>query len=229
MAVAVGQIIVYQDLVNLVINTILSQCQNIDSWKSSVPAQLRGTYSRTITGTTTTQVSWDGKGAQTQPQTVTTRATIRTSDSALQLVSSNTVRSQFNSFMSSRGIASKAGTIMTLRGILNFIVNAAAFIKCKVITVGSSDTTTVCVFYNQNDNSYGSVTAESSGVDNDTWYRNTVSDMLNSLNNTSRFHAAQYSIAVSCCSSSSSSCSSSCSSSSSSSSSSSVFIAYMKI
>ena len=135
MAVAVGQIIVYQDLVDLVINTILSVCQNVDSWDSSVPSQLRGNYSRTITGTVYTDVSWDGSGSQPQSQAVTTRATITTSDSALQLVSSNTIRSQFNSFMASRGISSKAGTIMTLRGILNFIVNAAAFIKCKVITV----------------------------------------------------------------------------------------------
>ena len=48
MPVNTGDTIVYQDLVNMVLNTVYSKCQNIDSIDASVPNELRNGYSRRI-------------------------------------------------------------------------------------------------------------------------------------------------------------------------------------
>lgn len=229
MAIAVGNIIVYDDLVNVVIETILASAQNIDTWKN-VPAQFKAGYSRSITKTITVYPYNDNRhGTYHPPVNYTGRTTLTMNDGYCQLVSQSVVREQFEQFLAERGLTFKKGTIMTLRGILNFIVNAAAFIRGRLMLVGMSDTSTVCVMYDRNGMGYPSVTDEYVNVSEDTYYSTEMQDFLTALNNTARLRILKYNIAVSCCSSSSSSSSSSCSSSSSSSSSSSVFIAYMKI
>lgn len=229
MAIEVGQVIVYDDLVDVVIETILSSAQNVDSWKN-VPDQMKAGYSRTVTGTMTVTPYNDHRhGSYHAPKDYPTSATLTMNDNYCQLVNQATVRQQFDEFLAERGLTWKKGTIMTLRGILNFIVNAAAFIRTRLILVGMSDTDTVCVIYDQNASNYPSVTDEHVELAEDAYYLQEMQDFLTALNSTSRLRVLKYNIAVSCCSSSSSSSSSSCSSSSSSSSSSSVFIAYMKI
>lgn len=229
MAIEVGQIIVYDDLVKVVIETILSSAQNIDYWKN-VPSQFRSGYSRTVKGTVTVTPYNDNRhGSYHPPVTYNTSAVLKMNDNYCQLVSQAQVRQQFEEFLAERGLTFKKGTIMTLRGILNFIVNAAAFIKGRLVLVGMSDTSTVCVMYDVNGTGYPTVTAEHTDMTEDAYYSTEMQDFLNALNNISRLRLLKYNIAVNCCSSSSSSSSSSCSSSSSSSSSSSVFIAYMKI
>lgn len=229
MAIAVGQVIVYDDLVDVVIETIISSAQNIDSWKN-VPAQFKAGYSRTITKTITVTPYNDHRhGSYHPPVNYTGRTTLTMNDNYCQLVTQAIVREQFAQFLAERGLTWKKGTIMTLRGILNFIVNAASFIRSRLILVGMSDTSTVCVMYNSGSVSYSAVTDEYESMTEDAYYSQEMQDFLTALNNTSRLRVLKYNVAVSCCSSSSSSSSSSCSSSSSSSSSSSVFIAYMKI
>ena len=229
MAIAVGQIIVYDDLVDVVIETILSSAQNVDYWKN-VPAQFRAGYSRSISKTITVYPYNDNRhGSYHPPVNYTGRTTLTMNDNYCQLVPQSIVREQFEQFLAERGLTFKKGTIMTLRGILNFIVNAASFIRSRLILVGMSDTSAVCVMYSSASTSYSSVTSEYAEMSEDTYYSQEMQDFLTALNNTSRLRILKYNIAVSCCSSSSSSSSSSCSSSSSSSSSSSVFIAYMKI
>lgn len=229
MAIEVGQIIVYDDLVDVVIETILSSAQNIDSWKN-VPDQFKAGYKRSVNSTLTVTPYNDHRhGSYHAPVDYPISATLTMNDNYCQLVSQAKVRSDFDAFLAERGLTFKKGTIMTLRGILNFIVNAAAFIRTRLILVGMSDTDTVCVIYDQNASNYPSVTDEHVELAEDAYYLQEMQDFLTALNSTSRLRVLKYNIAVSCCSSSSSSSSSSCSSSSSSSSSSSVFIAYMKI
>ena len=131
-----GSIITYGDLVSNVLNAIYSKCQNIDSFASSVPDYLKNGYSKTVTGPTVA-------GA-------VTNATMTVNDSVLSVVSRATVQSDFNSFLASRGISNKSETVMSLRGILNFMANAAAFIKARVVNVAVSDeaNSAVCVFRN---------------------------------------------------------------------------------
>lgn len=229
MAIEVGQIIVYDDLVDVVIETILSSAQNIDSWKN-VPAQFKAGYKRSVNSTLTVTPYNDHRhGSYHAPVNYPISATLTMNDNYCQLVSQAKVRADFDAFLAERGLTFKKGTIMTLRGILNFIVNAAAFIRGRLILVGMSDTPTVCVMYDSTGVGYPSVTDEFASMTEDVYYSTEMQDFLNALNSTSRLRLLKYNIAVSCCSSSSSSSSSSCSSSSSSSSSSSVFIAYMKL
>lgn len=228
MAIQTGSIITYQDLVDLTINTIKTTCQNINNIDSSVPAQLKNGYTGSSAKTyTTTGTAYNGVGFT--PQTGNGYLKWLLNDSKLNVVPEETVVNQLNSFLSSRGIAARAGTVMTTRGILNFMANAAAFISCKVIQIGSNDTSTIVTYYDQSASSYPTVTSDLNYNDTDSFTPTNLTEMLNNLNSTNKFHTAVYSYSVSCSSSSSSSCSSSCSSSSSSSSSSSVFIAYMKL
>lgn len=222
MSINSGSKITYQDLVNLVLNTIKSKCQNIDSISSNVPSQLRNGYSRTIDGGTI-QCQWGDR-----PSWATLSTVLRLNDSYLNVVSSSTVANQFNSFMISRGIATRSNTMMTLRGILNFMANAAAFIRAHMMVVSGNDTSTKILYYNQNNTSYPAVSSD--GIDSstlsDSFLTTNLNNMLDALNHADRFHSVVYNVSVNC----SSSCSSSSSSSSSSScSSSSYFIGYMKL
>ena len=229
MAIEVGQIIVYDDLVKVVMDTILASAQNIDTWKN-VPDQFKAGYKRSINSTLTVTPYNDYRhGSYHAPVNYPIITTLTMNDNYCQLVSQSVVREQFEEFLAERGLTFKKGTIMTLRGILNFIVNAAAFIRGRLVLVGMSDTPTVCVMYDRTGVGYSSVTEESVAMTEDVYYSTEMQDFLTALNTTARLRILKYNIAVSCCSSSSSSSSSSCSSSSSSSSSSSVFIAYMKI
>lgn len=205
MAVNTGSNIVYQDLVNMVLNTICNRCQNIDSIKSSVPAQLKNGYSRTISSSTAS-------------------ATFRVNDSFLKAVPRSTVQSQFNSFMSSRGVSTKPMATISARGVVNFFAHAAAFAAARCVQVAGNDTASTAVFYNSGSVSYQNVSYNPSNVpDTDAQLSSNINELVSALNNTQNFHTIVYSIQVNCCSCSSSS--SSCSSSSSSS----MFIGYMRL
>ena len=230
MAINLNETIVYQDLYQSVINSIISAGQNIDSWKN-VPSQMKPGWARTINGTVWIDQKWDGRGPQVTSHNAPTSIILTLNgDSYLKIVPSSTVRKQFDDFLASRGIVYKKDTIMTMRAILNFIVNASAFIRAKMVNVVMSDIDTVCTFYYEGGNDFATATPENNSPQDVGKY---CVEQLNSFNNalthTNKLHVAKYNIAVNCCSSCSSSSSSSCSSSSSSSSSSSVFLAYMKI
>ena len=229
MALVKGQVITYQDLVDATIKQIVSICQNVNNL-NSVPAELRNGYAYTSgynTVNTKGVTAW--KYNKFFPVAVQTSVTFRLNDAFLsQVVSESTIRSQLESFLQSRGIATKSDTVMTIRGIVNFMANAAAFMQCKVVTVTHNGTNLTANFYDANGNSFPSVVsepAEDSGED--AFLLQSVSDYASALNGVSRIHSCIFTITLNCCSSSSSSCSSSCSSSSSSSSS--RFIVYLKL
>lgn len=205
MPVNTGDTIVYQDLVNMVLNTVYSKCQNIDSIASSVPNELRNGYSRRISSSSAS-------------------ATFTTNDSFLSVVPRSTVQSQFNSFMSSRGVSMKPTAVISARGVVNFFAHAAAFVSARCVQVGANDTTAIAVFYNAGSVTYQNVSYNPSTVpETDAQISSNLNEMVAALNATQQFHTIVYNIQVNCCSCSSSS--SSCSSSSSSS----MFIGYMKL
>ena len=228
MAITTGSVITYQDLVNLVLSTIKSRCQNIGNI-NSISGYLKSGASASRTSSVTTTGTSDGKGTGFTPSTVTTRARASLSSTPVTVVTEQTITDQFNAFMSERGIANKANTVMTLRGILNFLANAAAFIKTKVVVVGNDYNADTAVVYVANNTSFPSITSDTSNITQDAFLTTNLNEMIAALNNTQGYYQCYYNFSVSCCSSSSSSCSSSCSSSSSSSSSSSFFIGYMKL
>lgn len=231
MPIQSGSIITYKDLTDLVLSTIKSRCANIGN-TNSISSWLKPGASTTKYSSVTTQGTTDGMPAGNpgfKPSTVSTSATFSISSTPVSSVSEEIITYQFNAFMADRGLANRANTAMTLRGILNFIANAAAFIKTKVIVVGNDYTKDTAVIYAPDNTNFPSVSTDLSSTSQDQFMLTNLDEMINALNNVQGYYQCYYNFSVSCCSSSSSSCSSSCSSSSSSSSSSSVFIAYMKI
>ena len=92
MAIESGDIITYSDLTDFVVERITTYCKNVDGYSADVANELRPGYSYTITNNAA-------------------KVTLTVENSAyLNTVTSATVRSQLESFMSSRGIASKAKT-----------------------------------------------------------------------------------------------------------------------
>lgn len=209
MAIATQQVITYADLVNSVVNKIASYCQNVDGYSSSVPSELKPGYSYRLQWTNYANATF----------------TVQSSE-YLNTVSKSTIISQLNSFLASRGLSNKAGTIVTIKGMMNFYANVAVFLGCRIVTISSNKTTTTCLFYYSGSVTYPSVT--NSGV---TTVGVTASDaqsnldsLITSISASSRIYTTKYSIGInSCCSCSSSSCSSSSCSSSS------FFIAFMLV
>lgn len=226
MTIATGQVITYQDLIDRTLAAIKEMCCNVDALSVYVPAQLRNGYAATVASNSTYLAAYDGRYenlAQT-PISISLTETVRP-HSYLNVVSSSTVRSQLIEFLTNRGIASKASTVITLRGLLNYISNVSSFINAKCIYVVSSRASTGVVAYNQSANSYiGLITDNNEPIDQ--YVINDFNGLVQSLSGAiSRVYNVSYQLSMTCCSS----CSSSCSSSSSSSSSSSFFIAYMNI
>lgn len=231
MALTEKQVATYQDLVDNVINTIVGMCCNIDAFSPSVPQEWQtGADPSPIEigfKTSGTIDNYQGAGRNKfKSEDVTATVTFKLKDKSLvKVVKRETVIKDFNDFMQSRGISSGSDTEMSVKGIVNFIANAAAFIQTRLTALSSEKSDFTLVFYNSSNKSYPTVTNknEVDSTFNDVY----ISQMLNALNSTSKFETLMYDIDVSCCSSSSSSCSSSCSSSSCSSSS--WFIAFMEL
>lgn len=233
MAINVGEVIKYSDLVELVLTSIRNRCQNIDYLRDIPSTLIDSSY--TINGNVDTTLTNEGLGAQVyvnniilRDGAISSKATInRDTDKTLfDVVPLNTVRSQLNDFLRNRGVAQPKETIMTQRGMLNFFVNAASFVKTKVVMVGNDLTADTAIVYVPGNE----VTTTDSNLDNvnkteTELSKETVVGMIDALARTTNYKQIYYNLTVNCCSSSSSSSSSSCSSSSSSS----IFIAYLMI
>lgn len=226
MTLATDNIITYSDLIDKTLELIKSRCQNIDAFASSVPSTLKNGASWTLsTATVSHRVSSSGKQSSAN-HTLTTTATV--SDSTLVTVTSDTVKSQLNSFLTSRGIYQTPDEHVSFKGIVNFYNNVSSFMAAKIMFVTNSFGAGTFVFYNSSGSTYPSCTV----YDNLEQYtlsqvQTNVQEVLNSVNNVQNLHYATttltYNSSCSCSSSSSSSSSSSCSSSSS------TYIVYMDI
>ena len=200
--------ILYQDLINSVLNLIKSSCCNIDSINASVPQSLRNGGKFTL------------KSQACGTGTLTATATVN--DAKLVSVSSSTVSSQLDSFLSSRGIKSKPNEVMTFKGMMNFYNNISSFLATKLILVSNSFGSGSFVFYDYTNSNFTSVSTVSKTEEfQPEQMKTTLNEMMKSINLTSKSWYPTTTLSYTCSSSSSSSSSSSCSSSSS------MFIAYM--
>jgi hypothetical protein len=222
MALVKDDLIVYQDLLDKTLDMIKSKCSNIDAFASGVPSTLKNGTTWTLASGT---VGHNVNGSTTN-HTLSTTATV--SDSLLVTVPASTVKSQLQSFLTSRGIATKPDDIVSFKGIMNYYANISAFLSAKLMFVANSFSSGTFVFYNSSNTNYPSVTAETAGLNYPlSEVKTTLTEVMNSINNVQNVHYANtvltYNSSCCSCSSSSSSSSSSCSSSSSS------FIVYMDI
>ena len=222
MAIETKKVATYKDLVNGTINTIKNLCSNVGSFSSAVPTQWYNGHQYTKTATFKTKVV---AGTVSSSNTSSTVTYTLNANSLIKVVPESTVVSQLEDFMKTRGIfVTEDNTVMTSRGIINFMVNAAAFIKARVTVVSSNVHNVSLAFYNTDNSSYVDVTSINN-VDPQNFSLTYVDQLNKALNNIDRHQTLTYNTKVSCCSSSSSSSSSSCSSSCSSS----FFIAYMEL
>lgn len=196
----------YGQLTTQFLNWIKNNCSNINSISESVPEEYKDGYTVNLAN-----------------------ATYSISMQAFyNVVSSDTVDSQFNDFMSSRGIIAKSSVKVSTKGIINFWNNVAAFCSVRIVMItGVFSNGGVVRMYNPNGVTYPEVSGYSgteliAAAD----INSALGGLEGILNNVSKALKVNYSqtkIWCSCSSSSSSSSSSSCSSSSS------AFIGYMKI
>lgn len=227
MSVNHGETIYYSDLVNLVFTKIVNICQNIGHL-DDIPNTLKKGNTITTGGIT--------KSYNQNPSDwryITTSGTAvgcpKNANSPIVVVSTSTISSEWNNFLVSRGISRKSNTVMTDKAILNFIANAAVFIKTKCVVVTNDYDDKSAIVYVSGNNTFPAVTPEINQT-SETITRQNLKEMVNGLNNNLGYFQCYYEMGVNCSSSSSSSCSSSCSSSSSSSSSSSCwFIGFSDI
>lgn len=233
MAINVGEVITYSDLVDLVLTSIEKRCQNIGYLKNIPSSLINASYK--INGNVTTTITDHGLGAQTyvdnriwQSGAVSYDVKINKDNDPFRVVSLDTIRTQLSDFLSNRGIAQPKETVMTQRGILNFFINVASFVKTKVVTVGNDLTQDTAVVYVSSNNTIEDFPRNNSNLGDikpTELSKENVADMIGALARITNYQQIYYDLTVNCCSSSSSSSSSSCSSSSSSS----IFIAYLMI
>lgn len=200
MTIEIGKKITYKDLTDKIYELIINKCDNIDK---TIP----------INGQTYTISS-----------TSKTKCTLTINDNKLVPVSASVVKTQLDSFLSSRGIKSKENEVITFKGMMNFYANISSFLSAKMVLVGSSFRGEKYIIYNASATNYTSVqTALKDKNYTKSQIETDVNSLLNAINSTSKVLYPATTITYTCSSSSSSSSSSSCSSSSS------MFIAYMEI
>ena len=225
--------VTYGTLMTSTLNTILSLVQNADSttadhYSSNVPAEFKPGYRNTV--------SFKRPGYSGQNQNLLKYMYYymdRVADTHLATTTAATITSEFNAFMSARGVTANSSKVVNTRGLINFYNNVASFISKKLILVTSQLNSAEVIFYDPvvyDPSEYPSVTTYD-GSSTDAISGQDVNEVLTTLrdtiNNVSRVEIVRYAISYtsSSCSSSSSSSSSSCSCSSSSS----VFIGWWKI
>ena len=223
MTISRNSVVYYKDLINNSEEMIIDVCQNVGSYRD-VPA----IYKSGGSGRTDNIPRSEGHVGFRYVATYFTYTPVITEQ--INLVQESTIRSEFESFMSSRGILAKDEQPVTTRGMINFYNNLAAFCSVKVIVVqGDPYTTTnpAVIFYRDGDISIPEISVSRNG---DLLTKEDVDDsmqlLIQSMNNVNKGYGIQYKYEGHSSSCSSSSSSSSCSSSSNCSS---IFIAYMKI
>lgn len=157
MTVGSEYIITYKDLVDYAVNKIKASCHNIDAFSSDVPAQYKNgsVVTKASKYWSRTQNSYNGNTYRSE-HTSTIKAT--TSDTSLAIVSTETVTSQINEFMQSRGLLTKNDTVMSFKAIINFFNNLSAFMSVKLAHIYSPvQGTRGIIFYNSGNVTYPEV------------------------------------------------------------------------
>lgn len=197
----------YRQLYDSTLAKIKSMCYNVDS--NRLPDELKKPdYSKLMAQKGDAKVTF-------------------TIQNPVLTVTSATIQSQLQSFLTSRGAWVKLDQIVTPRGLLNYFSNIAVFCRSHISVVSSQLITTGYPVYvsTASQPSVSSLSLNEEIVNNIE-----INDMLNLLNNLLQTNCGtltvRYNTVTTC---SCSSTSSSCSSSSSCCSSSSYFIAFMLI
>lgn len=227
--------IVYEDLVNEVLKFLKNLCSNI----GTLNVRDNFKYNKEFVITDHSVTASGHRQAHTK--TVTGKI-IDSLNMFKSPVTEETIKTQFNNFLSDRGIAinnKKGKEIISMKSMMNFYANIATFITTKLVIVTNDFTPKSdrdadisrkrYIFYNADNISYGSNISIDSEVDfNNVDIKSFTEDLINAIRKTTHSYAVKTKLSFSSCSSSSSSSSSSCSSSCSSSSSS-FFIAFMEL
>lgn len=227
--------IVYEDLVNEVLKFLKNLCSNI----GTLNVRDNFKYNKEFV-ITDHSVTASGR-RQAHTKTVTGKI-IDSSNIFKEPVTEQTIKTQFNDFLSDRGIAidkKKGKEIISMKSMMNFYANIATFITTKLVIVTNDFTPKSdregevsrksYVFYNPQNTNYGSNISIQPDINfSNANVKSFTEDLINAIRKTTHSYAVKTKLSFSSCSSSSSSSSSSCSSSCSSSSSS-YFIAFMEL
>ena len=119
----------YNELVEYALQQICALCDNVDSLKPTIPADMYNGYSRVV--------------QQSSKQTVT----MKVNDSTVKVVKSSTVRSELITYLSNNGVYSKTGAKVNAKGILNFFNFVSSFISGHVFLVTNNITGSSCRVY----------------------------------------------------------------------------------
>ena len=159
MTIGTNYTFTYADVINATIDRIIAICQNIDGWKSSVPAMYRNGHTKTYAQLPVEEEAVSsGKKRKIGRAAFTATLQGRVNDSMLVTVSSSIVRNQFNQFITSRGISGKPDEVMSVKAIMQFFNNVSSFIAARVFLVHSPfENTRGVIMYNSGDVTYQEV------------------------------------------------------------------------
>lgn len=145
MTVGPNYICKYEDLIEYAIEQLKSKCHNIDEYSIEVP-KLFTNKSFIIAQESISRVASRDHALR---DGFTAKINVKTSDSLLQVVSSDTIINQINEFMSERGLFAKKDTVVSFKAMVNFFQNLAVFMEAKLIEVYSPyEGTAGIIFYN---------------------------------------------------------------------------------
>lgn len=205
--------ITYGELKAQVLSIITNRCQNVDTWDArpfapAMPASLKNGWNRTV-----------GKGSGVQY----CYGRVTLSDTTTDVVTTATISADFENFMASCGINGKSSSVISYRGMINFLSCAYRYISKRVVLVHNEDTAEWAIVWNNTgDFIYPTQVAETNIA--------TATDIVQLIDALTASYAAANSRKKSLNLTYNYACSSSSSSSSSSSNcSSSMFIAYMNL
>ena len=198
MSIEQGRLIEYGDLIKLVLSSIKNRCKNIGNL-DNIPSMLKSGASETISGNVTTTYTNNGyhKGTDhrvNQDGAFKSTATISGSN-PIAVVSESTIEAELNEFLSARGISLPKETVMTQRGILNFFVNVASFVKTKVVLVGNDLTTDTAVVYvsaNKDIPNFPTINTNLDSVNQNDLSKKTIKEMVDSLSRITNYHQLYY-------------------------------------
>lgn len=105
MSISANQVMTWSDFATTCFNSMKSVCCNIDSYSSSVPSLIRSTSSTTVRSINCTRA--DGSVAQTVSWTASMSNPVTT-------VSSSTVQSEWNTYLSNAGINTRSNKVIQL-------------------------------------------------------------------------------------------------------------------
>lgn len=201
--VANNEKIIYSSIINQFLDWIKSTCQNIDTYADTVPDSAKEGY-------TFKEQATEGTGGA--------NITIDSS-SVIPVITTDSIKTELSSFLSSVGMLYKDDYPITLKGALKLWNCLASFASTKVVVASGLYCPTPIIMYKSSNESFvvGFEEDNLTKITDAEIYTDT-DKMFEVLKNNAKVHKFIYNISAFSCSSSSSSCSSS--------SSSSYFIAY---